>query len=555
MKLEKLESITIDTGDFEEAGYLAIKIDDLALNAPSPFNIYAPVLDLVTRSASMARIFFAGEIYDEPHKACLQSKGALILYIREEDEEPFGNYKLEGIRKAFASDSARSEEKAKLLCDHAEYLLKKAFSDTPSSSVFAQSAKLMRTAAVHFSAESLASDQIVSIFAKDYSTFTHSVQVSFLAMAFCTYLGWPKPEVSDVGIGALFHDIGMGSVDRDIFDKPGKLEPDELEMIRKHPFIGYEQLKDSELFSDSQLKIVLQHHEDYGGGGYPSGIEKEQIHRYARIVRIVDCFDILTTRRSRKEALNPVQALKIMHGELHGCFDPLYLDAFSKFFRSDDRGSFITSEVKGLSIALGDYLQIQFGRSEKRFNVKLVGMEPGSYLIGQLPSKMDDSISGGNQATVRYLSSQSGTIYGFQSIIMGFIVNPIRILILSYPNVVEKHELRKHKRLNCFIAATAKIGDREYNGVITDLSLGGCRFILNMKAAESFPKLKAEEKITLRSQIPIQPGVQTLGGIVRSRVEDVEKSSLGIQFRGLPPDATEALRDLIGKLANDAMPL
>ncbi|MGV8074885.1 MAG: HD domain-containing phosphohydrolase [Syntrophobacteraceae bacterium] len=549
MKLERLEALAFESGNFDASGFKSISIHNLTMGEPLQFNIYAPIMDLVTRSTSLKRIFKKNELFDQPVHDCLKSKKVGLLYIRQEDEAAFSDYNLEKIRRVVASNTSPSKEKVELLYGHAEYVIRKAFSESPTEYIINHSTKMMRTTATQLSMDPIAANELVSIFSKDYYTFTHSVQVSILGMAFCTYLGWPKEEVAHFGVGALFHDIGKSCIDDSILNKPAELDPDEFETMKQHPVMGYEQLTKSDLFSGGQLRTVLHHHENMDGRGYPSGLSGEQIHRYARVVRIVDCFDALTTRRPYKEAIPPEQALKIMKGKMPGCFDPQYLDGFLQYFdMSDINDSFITTEGKGLTAEIGDYLQIQMGGSEERLRVKLLGMDPGSYLITQLPTGAGDLVFAGNQATVRYFSSISGTIYGFKSVILGSIVHPIRIMVLSYPNVAEKHELRKYKRISCFIIAEVRFDGMKVNGVVYDISLGGCKFVTHREAQAQTQDLKQGDKIYLDSPSFADSGFKSLNGLVRNSGLDGARVYIGIEFLDLEPKVLDKLDLFISKL-------
>jgi hypothetical protein len=116
------------------------------------------------------------------------------------------------------------------------------------------------------------------------------------------------------GVGALLHDIGKTFVSADILNKNGPLTDVEWEIMKRHPLNGLAILFDSDL-PEYVKKAILHHHEDFYGGGYPMGLEGRNISILARVLRIVDAFDAMTSSRSYKEPIPPGKAIQIMIGK------------------------------------------------------------------------------------------------------------------------------------------------------------------------------------------------------------------------------------------------
>ena len=146
----------------------------------------------------------------------------------------------------------------------------------------------------------------------------------------------------DLYDSSILHDIGKVGIPDSILMKPGPLTPEEFEMIKLHPVIGYNALKTAsgELGEDSFLKmamdITLYHHERWDGLGYPHGLKGVEIPLSARIVAIGDVYDALTTKRPYKDAYPQEVALEIMKEE-SGRYDPalfkIFLDNEAEFNR------------------------------------------------------------------------------------------------------------------------------------------------------------------------------------------------------------------------------
>ena len=105
----------------------------------------------------------------------------------------------------------------------------------------------------------------------DY-TFEHSVEVAIIAILLGRHLGLPVPQIRELAIGALLHDIGKISIDQAILNKPGKLTVQELTLIREHPNVGFELVRRLPLSSILPAHVAYQHHERQDGGGYPRGL-------------------------------------------------------------------------------------------------------------------------------------------------------------------------------------------------------------------------------------------------------------------------------------------
>jgi len=140
----------------------------------------------------------------------------------------------------------------------------------------------------------------------------------------------PEKEIDALRIGGIVHDVGKVAVPDAILLKPGKLTPEEIEVIRKHPVLGEEICKSLKSFS-LVLPIIRNHHERYDGSGYPDGLVGEEIPRTARVLQTVDVFDALTTERPYKRALSIEEALDIMQDEVNkGWWDAEIYETFRR---------------------------------------------------------------------------------------------------------------------------------------------------------------------------------------------------------------------------------
>ncbi|MBF9018804.1 MULTISPECIES: HD-GYP domain-containing protein [unclassified Oceanispirochaeta] len=142
-----------------------------------------------------------------------------------------------------------------------------------------------------------------------------------------------KAYLDDLERSAPLHDIGKVGIPDSILQKPGKLSAEEFEIIKTHPQLGAKVLKnaseslDFQSFFEIGYQIVLYHHENWDGSGYPFGTIAEEIPLSARIMSISDVYDALTTSRPYKSAFSHEKAMKIIVDDSGKKFDPDLIDA------------------------------------------------------------------------------------------------------------------------------------------------------------------------------------------------------------------------------------
>ena len=168
---------------------------------------------------------------------------------------------------------------------------------------------------------------------KDYDnyTFTHSVNVSVLAIMVGTACGLPQEELYSLGLGGLLHDLGKMTIDHRIVAKPGRLSREELEEIQRHPGNGAKIVAEMGEINETVVEIVNNHHLHYDRSGYPADSRGRHITPLADMVAIADTYDALTTLRSYQRPRSPKQALERM-SELSGSLlHPGFLEKFRSY--------------------------------------------------------------------------------------------------------------------------------------------------------------------------------------------------------------------------------
>ena len=162
---------------------------------------------------------------------------------------------------------------------------------------------------------------MVDIRCLDEYTFGHSVNVCVLAIITGITMGFSRQKLFHLGMGALLHDIGKIGVPLEILNKPGPLTREEFEIVKKHCAYGAAILEKDRHAGPLCRLVALQHHERYGGQGYPAGLAGDEIHLFARITGMVDTYDALTADRVYRRAFPPHEAYEMIAASGNYLFD------------------------------------------------------------------------------------------------------------------------------------------------------------------------------------------------------------------------------------------
>jgi HD-GYP domain-containing protein (c-di-GMP phosphodiesterase class II) len=159
----------------------------------------------------------------------------------------------------------------------------------------------------------------------------HSHHVHDLAYPLGQKLDLSSKQLDMLGFAARIHDIGKIAINEFVINKPGRFTEAEYIMVQQHAMLGSRLIESLEL-DPLVPQIILNHHENFDGTGYPLGIKGKDIPLEARIIRITDTYDALTSDRGYRPAYSHKEAIKIIEQDQH-CFDPQLLDIFFKMKR------------------------------------------------------------------------------------------------------------------------------------------------------------------------------------------------------------------------------
>lgn len=156
---------------------------------------------------------------------------------------------------------------------------------------------------------------------RDRYTAQHSLNVCILAVMLGSEVGLAGGDLIALGLCALLHDIGKVKVPLEILNKPGKLEDEERETMRKHTEFGRDILMSSSGMAAEAADVAYGHHENLAGTGYPLGLNQNLLSNFNKIVAIADVYDAITSDRVYQQGRSHLEALNILVEGMYTQFD------------------------------------------------------------------------------------------------------------------------------------------------------------------------------------------------------------------------------------------
>ena len=190
----------------------------------------------------------------------------------------------------------------------------------------------------------------------DEYTHNHSVNVSLLSIALANRAGYPKVELADLGLAALFHDLGKSTIPIEVLNKPGEFTDDDWVAMRKHPTEGVLSLTKLRGITNLPGRMAaasFEHHMNLDFSGYPKLTVPWTVSLTGRILTIADCYDAMTSSRVyRREPMSPSKVLNMMFSKSGKAFDAVLLKLFVNCVGIIPIGSLVMLETNELAVVL-----------------------------------------------------------------------------------------------------------------------------------------------------------------------------------------------------------
>jgi len=294
------------TGIFHPAPLATLRPDSGAM-----FELY---LCMPVRWGHRYILYKAADLeFTEKKRLELLENGVKTLYVREEDAGVYYEYVDRTIGQVLASEHIPPQEKSRVLYETSQSLVKSTFERPDSPLLLSTNQKVVTRTVSAIAGEPAMLRTMVSLFAFDYSLYTHSVHVSVIGSGLLLETGdYRNEDIRDIAMGYLLHDIGKSRVPSEIVRKPGLLSPWEIKQMEQHPDHGVGLMQHQEVIRPQAIEVIRTHHELMDGTGYPRHLTGTSIPLETRICSVADVFDALTSHRVYKPALTGYQACRQM---------------------------------------------------------------------------------------------------------------------------------------------------------------------------------------------------------------------------------------------------
>jgi HD-GYP domain-containing protein (c-di-GMP phosphodiesterase class II) len=272
---------------------------------------------------------------DKVRRLIEENEGSGDFFIQADDMMKYHRQATAHLREMIDDPNLSLKDKTLKIYDVSKDIMKDFFEFNASPKILKSSEQVVAIMDECLSSADADFHALFTITTKDYYTYTHSVNVGLYCLGYGVKTKMGSNDIRDLGLGGMLHDVGKTQIDSAILNKNGKLTKKEFEKIKAHAPLGKEILEGMKCHTANVIDMADQHHEQYGGKGYPKGLAGDEISHFARICKVTDVYDALTTRRSYKKALAPFDALIVMGKEMKDEFDLEILGNFITYMGPD----------------------------------------------------------------------------------------------------------------------------------------------------------------------------------------------------------------------------
>lgn len=274
-------------------------------------------------------------------------KGITRVYIRKKDAQEFKQYAEnlpEKLLKGVANNALSPSERATLLANIAEQNIHEIFatlhgpnaqneqSDAAKVEVVERAIQTMNHFIKTLSEDPKSLSAVLRLLVHSEYLFFHAVAVSVVSMFLAKASGIAgEPLLRVIGLGGLFHDIGITTLAADIDYLSEELTPAQWREVRMHPSVGVRLIEGCTNLPDEVRYIIEQHHEEPSGAGYPVGLRGPVIFHPAKVVAVADAFCALISKRGGRQALSVDEALVFLKQQV-GRYDPTLVNTLVRLY-------------------------------------------------------------------------------------------------------------------------------------------------------------------------------------------------------------------------------
>ncbi|MBU2550984.1 MAG: response regulator [Proteobacteria bacterium] len=305
-----LSAEEVPTEEGVPAGFEGIDFADLLPGQFFSFAVFLQIFNKKTQRSYLKRVIRKNTVLTSGMFKALAKREVEKLFIHRQDKEEFQEY-TQAVKASPVFQQKRHHDQRNTALYKKTLSVTEKVLSTPSDSGYMAAARdLVRELVSGIRVDPMTYHEVVDIGASGSSVFHHSANVCLLSINLGVFMGLESDRIAELGMGALFHDVGMLWIRSDILQKTDRLTNEDWREIRKHCQLGYDLMRQQGGLTEAELKMILEHQERTDGSGYPRGLKGADISFPARLISVIDRFDSMTSHRSYRYAFTPAEAMK-----------------------------------------------------------------------------------------------------------------------------------------------------------------------------------------------------------------------------------------------------
>lgn len=331
-KLEASQEKEEEEEEDQDINYCKLSIDDFVSGREIKYDIYVRLSE-----EKYIKIAHEGENIAPERISSYKAKNIRYLYMQKEDFRKYMDFNLKLLPLVKSTNTISKEKKRSFLKHTSEVILEHLYLNGVDEEGFQNAKTVVEATASLFTDSNDMMNMLSLLDSHSDVLYAHSLGVSTYGVMIAKAVRWHSPaNIYKVAMGGLLHDLGMKEIDREVLKKARvDMTPEDITLYQSHPHRGAEILKTVSSVPSDVLQIVLQHHEDCMGLGFPSRLTKNRIHPMARLIAVADEFCSLVLRNANNQKLAPREAIQRMISLYSTKLDPMFFVALMTLFKVD----------------------------------------------------------------------------------------------------------------------------------------------------------------------------------------------------------------------------
>jgi HD-GYP domain-containing protein (c-di-GMP phosphodiesterase class II) len=332
---EKLQTTRSISRDEQQHDYCPLNIRSLISGNSLGFCLYIKTVESNNHKIRYLPFANEEEVLQDVWLVRLHQMDIQRLYFKKEDLELVIDWLNNNLARQDDQGEPAQERKLRLIYDLMSLRLQQSYHNLQVASCVRAAVEQMDKTIEDLERSRFPLKFLWEILSRDFTLYSHAINVFLISSALMAYLRKNASDCRILGIAALFHDVGMTKVPEDILLKAGPLNDGEWQEVKKHPQYSFGILKRFTFIPQDSSQIILEHHENADGSGYPAGLKIFSQHPHSQIIRLVDAFAAMTAHRPYRPPYSAFQSLKILQeqqGDRGSMYDQKLLTSFIKMF-------------------------------------------------------------------------------------------------------------------------------------------------------------------------------------------------------------------------------